>query len=217
MHSRTPFTSVYTPVLLVMVSLSACGGGDPGAPLGQDGAHEHGVADLSLVVDGTEVSVLFQAPAGDILGYEGGEPGEEELAAAREALRGLESNLVAMLGIPEQLECRVVGVSWEGAAHEVLEATGAEGDVDEEGSEGDQAADDHEGEDHEDHGEEDEGGHSDLIADFTITCGAPLEGSSLVLAISDYLEGIEEVDLQAISEGNQVGRRVSASGTEVDL
>jgi len=223
---------LYRSLLLGSLTLAplACQSEPQGEPLGQEGAHEHGVADLSLVVAGREVSVAFQAPAGDLFGSEGGEPTPEERASARVALERIEGSLVAMLGFPEELGCRVVEVSWAGAAEAMLApeadaaSPGASGGSAEGGGEeghvhGEEVAGgSDEGQDPEAEHEHDEGGgHSDVIGDFGIACAGSLDGVTLELAVSEHLEAIQKVDLQAVSGDRQFGRRVAASGTRLPL
>ena len=211
----------------LLVAPLACGSDPQGEPLGQEGAHEHGVADVSLVVEGREATVFFRLPAGDLFGFEGGEATQEEREVARAALEGVESSLVAMLGIPAELGCRVTEVSWSGAAEGVLDPGGPGGGDGEESetTPAEEATHDHGEADHEhDHegesgedGEHDDGGHSDVIGDFDLACAETLEGVTLRLAFTEYVETLEKIDLQAVAADRQFGRRVPASGARVGL
>jgi hypothetical protein len=195
---RPPHRVARAAAVAALLTLAGCGSGPPGEPLGQEGAHEHGVADLSIVADGPGATVAFQVPAGDILGFEGGEPTAEERASAREVLRRLESELPAMLGLPEELGCRVAAVSWRGAAADVMgDADGADGE--------------------DGRGEEEGTGHSDVGADFELACSAPLAGTTLELQVGRHFDSIGRLDLQAVSEARQFGRRVPADGFRVEL
>lgn len=217
------------PCLLLLAPL-ACESesGPQGEPLGQEGAHEHGVADVSLVAEGQGATVSFRAPAGDLYGFEGGEPTQDEREVARDALQRLESSMVAMLGIPAELGCRVTEVSWSGAAEEVLapvESGGGEGDTEPDGGADQEHDHDHDhgsagGEEESQAGEAEEDdahGHSDVIGDFSIACSEALAGATLRLAFTDHLEAIEKIDLQTVSTDRQFGRRVPASGVRIRL
>lgn len=63
-----------------------------GAPAwGGLGAHEHGVGDLTVAVEGTSVELMLTAPSGDLVGLERAPAGEAELEALRQRVAALES------------------------------------------------------------------------------------------------------------------------------
>lgn len=212
-HPR--YRNVFTLVTTV-VAASACSEGVVGEPLGQEGAHEHGVAAVSMVVEGAEATVTFRAPSGDLWGFERPPRSEEEADARRRALTSLEEGLIAALGLEARLGCTVRSTRWSGAASAPLVRDDAESD------DGHEHGSDH-GHGHQDeHSHEDEHAHdddhgSDAEAEFELECEAPLAGARLALAFSDLFETIERVDLQIVSESQQFGRRVPADGTRIEL
>lgn len=220
-------------LLTAVVAASACSGGVVGEPLGQEGAHEHGVAAVSMVVEGAEATVAFRAPSGDLWGFERRPRSDEEVDARSRALANLEAGLIAALGLDARLGCTVRAVRWSGAAiapadhdesPESDESTGASDDehdhahahdASEQGhGDGHQHEDDH---DHQDHSTDDHDHGSDAEAEFEIACDAPLAGTQLALDFSRFFETIERVDLQVVSESQQFGRRVAAGGTRIRL
>jgi hypothetical protein len=208
-HPR--YRNVLTLVTTV-VAASACSEGVVGEPLGQEGAHEHGVAAVSMVVEGAEATVTFRAPSGDLWGFERPPRSEEEADARRRALTSLEEGLIAALGIETRLGCTVRSTRWSGAASAPLVRDDAESD---DGHE-------HEHEHAHAHSHEDEHAHdddhgSDAEAEFELECEAPLAGTRLALAFSNLFETIDRLDLQIVSESQQFGRRVTADGTRIDL
>jgi len=218
---------------VVLVAVSACSGGVVGEPLGQEGAHEHGVAAVSMVVEGAEANVVFRAPSGDLWGFERPPRTDEEVDVRSGALASLEDGLIAALGLDARLGCSVDTVRWSGAAivppdprdsESSDESTGTsdhdhDHDHDATGSEeehvdGHQHEDDH---DDQDHGTDDHDHGSSAEAEFEISCDAPISGTQLVLDFSSLFETIERVDLQVVSESQQFGRRVAAAGTRIGL
>lgn len=223
--------AVLAPLVLV-----ACGSEMIGEPLGQDGAHEHGIAAVGIIVDGQSATVDFRAPAADLWGFEHPPESQEEIQARDAALAALEAGIVEVIGFAPRLGCRMISTRWDGAA--IL--TAAIGEHREAASSGDEShdhghhehSDDHHGaeDDHPDEGghHDEEGAHHDeedhhdhassnVIAEFDIQCSEALAGSRLTLAVADLFESIEKVDLQAVSEASQFGRRVPARGSSIEL
>jgi len=218
---RTPLC-----VLTAVVAGSSCSSGVIGEPLGQEGAHEHGVAAMSMVVEGNDATLTFRAPAGDLWGFERAPRSDEEVDARRRALTSLEAGLVAALGLDTRLGCAVRAVRWSGAAVSPLVP---QGQASQNASAHAHAHAHAHGHTHDDEGvrshgdggtDEDEYEHehgSDAEAEFEITCEAPLAGTRLTLGLADLFENIERVDLQIVSESQQFGRRVPARGTRIGL
>lgn len=204
---RSPFGK--TAILSVLpLALAACSG-EIGEPLGQEGAHEHGVADVSMVVEGASATVVFTAPSGDLWGFEHAPENAEDRELRSEALSLLERSLVQALGLDVDLGCQVTSVEWSGAAAPLED----EAEPGEDGHEHEDDDHEHEedGDEHEDHG------GSDAVGAFDLTCERPLAGSSLSLAFSEIFEALDRIDLQVVSEERQLGRRVPAQGTEIEL
>lgn len=67
------------------------------------GGHEHGVGQLSMYFDDTDVSLFFHAPAGDLVGYEHYPRDDDE----REQLESVLSYLASgsWLEFPQRAEC----------------------------------------------------------------------------------------------------------------
>ena len=182
---------------LAAMTVAACASGPGDEPLGQDGAHEHGVADVSILVDGAAATVAFEGPSGDLTGVEGDPETEEERAAVAEVVAILEARIVEMLGIPEDLGCRVEAARWDDVAEEVTEPDTGEEDHDHEP-----------GEAHE---------HEDLVGEFDLVCAEPLSGVTLVPDVTRYFPAIGKLDLQLVSGTRQFGRRIPASGYRLEL
>lgn len=82
-------------------------------------AHTHGIGRLEVAVDGSRLSVAFQAPAADVVGFEHAprDQGQREAAAAAERLLRAHAGLFAM---PPSARCRFLSAEvdspWAGDA-----------------------------------------------------------------------------------------------------
>jgi len=114
-------------------------------------AHEHGVAQLTLVQDRSLVTIALDSPLDSIVGFEHAPANAEDKAAlvrAGERLR----DLTALVSLPAAAGCKL-----------------AELDVDLPFTDGDAPA--HAGHEH-DHGHEGDG-HADVSASYTLDCTDP--------------------------------------------
>lgn len=170
-----------------------------GDPVGVVGAHEHGVARLSLAVDASDIHVELEAPGDVLFGFERAPRTEEERNLVAERVARLEAGLASAVVLPEDLGCRAIGpVQLEGVPDHA--------DTDEDAGEGAHAHDDegeHRDPDHEDH----EGEHLEVTAEVTLTCERPPLDVEARLAVLDILPALELVDLTVLtSEGDAAAR-----------
>jgi len=201
-------------LLLSLACADARGTGPGYEPLGQRGAHEHGVAALDIAVDGALATVFLRAPAGDLFGFEHQARTEQEREQRVLALRRLESGLVAMLGL-DALGCTVRASTVEnsGADHPVQHPEHAhDPHPHDDGAHGAAQTPDPDG-----HGEHDSHEGAEFEAEFTLACDAPLGGTDLTLDFRSAFPAIEKLDLQVLSERTAFGQRVPATGTRIAL
>jgi hypothetical protein len=107
------------PAVSTTLSLLLCGGlamcalAQSGHQHGHDssrGAHEHGVASLSLAIDHNTVAMLFETPAVNLLGFEH----RPETMEDRRRLEGIVKRLqqaTTLVAVPPQAGCTQVGVA----------------------------------------------------------------------------------------------------------
>lgn len=208
--------------------LAACGGDQPSA-MGTEGAHEHGVARLNVVVESTTATVEFISPAMGVYGFEYEPTSDEDRRRQAAGLETLRTRFAEMLVFDPGLGCTVepVHVGMEGEAHEHGEdhehdpshhhgedyaGHEAEHAHDEEHAHEDEHAhDDTQG--HDEHGHE---GHAEVHAEFRVTCSGPLSGTRLTLNVGQILPGIEQIDVQVIGD-RPVGGRYRATGSSIQL
>jgi len=185
-------------LLLPAFALFGCGGdADPssgprvaGAPLGVEGAHEHGVVRAGFAVDEARLTLDLEVPADAVFGFEHAPETDEERQTVRDALSRLQENAGALVSLEPDLMCEVDAI-------EMLEAPDADGHEDEPGH------DDH---DHEAAGVE----HSEVRLAVAWRCGTTPEGTPATLQLRDVLPDAELVDLTVITSQGQAGARVAA-------
>jgi len=188
-------------------------------------AHEHGVGQLNIAVDGQQIAMEFHAPGADIVGFEYEASSEEDLAAIEAAIEALEMPM-ELFGVPASAGCSVV------EAHAGLESEEHHDDHDEEkhGDEdhdheeeghddhddhadhddhddhGEDKHDDHD--DHDGHGEEDdhdehehaeEASHTEFHAEYLLNCEDPSKASELTFGYFETFPNALEVEVQIIT------------------
>ncbi|TVP42155.1 MAG: DUF2796 domain-containing protein [Gemmatimonadales bacterium] len=220
------FRRAAVPAAFLAAALTGCGGEESPRPLGQEGAHEHGVARVNLAVDGTRATMAFRAPATEIYGFERAPVTDEERDRRRAGLEAVETRMGEAMIFEPGLGCEVVirERGWDG------ETEAEHGDHDDHAHphdhDHDHAPDDAHAHDHDHDGDVDgpdhdraahgAGGHLDVEAVFDVRCEAPLPGTRLRLAFGEVFPGIVDVDLQ-VASGRTFGGRYRASGVEVEL
>jgi hypothetical protein len=215
--------------------MAACGGDQPAA-MGTEGAHEHGVARLNVVVEGTTATIEFISPAMGVYGFEYEPSTDDDRRRQAEGLETLRTRFAEMLVFDPGLGCTVepIHVGMEGEAHDHA-ASDAHADDEEhvhdpahhEGEEyaGHEAEHAHEEEgehaheeegEHAHEGEQAHDGHAEVHGEFRVTCLQPLAGTRLTLNFGEVLPAVEQLDVQVIGD-RPVGGRYRATGTGVQL
>ncbi|MGH7577941.1 MAG: ZrgA family zinc uptake protein, partial [Longimicrobiales bacterium] len=193
------------------------GVGSSGGSLGTAGAHEHGVARVNVAVEGNGATIEFFAPGQSVYGFEG-EPRDAQQATARAAgIERLKQEVPRMFAFDPSLDCRF------GSPHVELEDDDhAEGEHHDEAATrgGEQEAAPLAEESHEAHESEHTGEeypHDEIHAEVEVQCARSPAGTDLRLAVTESFPEIVQIDLQVLSEAQQSGARVAASGHSVQL
>lgn len=153
-------------------------------------AHEHGVGELNIAVDGNQIAMEFHAPGADIVGFEHPANSAGDIAAIEAALSELK-NPLALFKMPEAAHCSLVEATAE------LEDEHDDHD-DHDDHEGDHADhDDHD--DHDDHAEEDEGQHTEFHAEYLLNCDKMDALDTITFAYFAKFENALEVEVQLVS------------------
>jgi hypothetical protein len=178
-------------VLGLAAALAACGGSAPsddvieldGGNLGEEGAHEHGVARLSLAVDDTEVTLNFRAPGASLYGFEHEPRDAAERRVREEALERVRNGLGGFVSFAPEARCTPEEVHME---HEPGH-----------------------GDDHDHDGAHADGGHTEVEARVLLRCATSPAGTTARLRVADVLPDVVHVDLIVLSGTRQGGARVA--------
>ena len=170
-------------------------------------AHEHGVGELNIAIDGNLVAMELHAPGADIVGFEYEAKSEADKAAIDAALETL-SKPFDLFTLPAAAGCEVKAVeaSLESEAeHE--DAHGheehGEDDHDDHGHE-DHAEKDHDDHAHDDHGHDDhaeEAGdsHTEFHAEYTLECATPDAIATIGFPYFELFENALELEVQMVT------------------
>lgn len=172
-------------------------------------AHEHGVGQLDIAIDGQQVAMELYAPGADIVGFEYAAESDADLAAVDSAATTLAGPLDLFV-LPEAAGCSVV------TAAAGLES---EEDHDDHGDEHDeQGHDDHDDdhdEGHDDHASET--GHTEFHAEYLLTCANPSAITEINFAYFDTFPNALEVEVQIISDAGATSFEVERDAPVLNL
>ncbi len=167
-------------------------------------AHEHGVGELNIAVDGKTVAMEFHAPGADIVGFEYAATSAKDRAAIDAA--------VALLAKPLDLfvptaaaECSVIQA---GAALE------SEEKHDEHDHEKHSEHEAHK--DHDDHAKAD-ASHTEFHAKYTLTCGNPDALAGIDFPYFEAFENALELEVQIVTTSGAQAFEVERDRPMLDL
>lgn len=170
-------------------------------------AHEHGVGDLNIAIDGTTLVMEFRAPGADIVGFEHAAESEADRAAVDAAVATLAAPLELFV-LPAAAECSVIRAS-----------AGLDSEEEHDDHE-DHAAD----EDHYDHAEDgdhaehdDDAGHTEFQAEYRLTCANPGALTDITFAYFDRFENAREVEVQIVTASGAQAFEVERAAPTLDL
>ncbi|GAA6194525.1 DUF2796 domain-containing protein [Phaeobacter sp. NW0010-22] len=167
-------------------------------------AHEHGVGELNIALEGKTVAMELHAPGADLVGFEYEAKSAEDRAAIDTA--------VAMLAKPQELfvlsesaKCSVIQASAELESEEEHE----EHAEDEEHEE--HAEDGH----HEEH--EAEASHTEFHAEYVLTCANPSAINEITFAYFEAFQNARELEVQIVTGAGAQAFEVERDEPILDL
>ena len=177
---------------LLALVLLALGAAAPQAAAAQGRAHVHGVAALSIVVHGTSVEVVLEAPLHALLGFERA----PRTPAEREAVRALAARLrqPQTLFMPSaSARCSLTGVDLASPVlpPDLLGASGAGAAPGPAASPAD--------------------GHADLDASFRWRCDAPAELAGMEVTLLQAFAGLRTLKVQIAGPRGQSAAQLSGT------
>lgn len=173
-------------------------------------AHEHGVGELNIAFDGSQVVMELHAPGADIVGFEYEAESAEDRAAIDEAIALLAKPLEIFI-LPTAAECMVTHASaeLEGEDHD-------EHDEDEHDDHDGETREDHDEDDHDDH-DEDEESHTEFHAEYLLTCSNPEAITGIEFAYFELFENALELEVQIVTGSGASAFEVERDSPSLDL
>ena len=164
-------------------------------------AHEHGVGQLDIAIDGQQIAMELHAPGADIVGFEYAAESAKDLAAVDAAVAKLSAPL-ALFVLPEAAGCSIVEASAGLESEEEHEEHGDEHADDEhakdEHGEHGHDEDEHAEDGHDDHA--DESGHTEFHAEYLLNCAEPSAITGIDFAYFGSFPNALEVEVQIITD-----------------
>lgn len=178
-------------------------------------AHEHGVGQLDIAIEGDKIAMELHAPGADIVGFEYAAKTDEDTAAIKGALETL-SQPATLFVIPQLAGCSVTEANAElesASSHEEHEDQAKHAHEDHEGDHGEHTHDDEH--DHDAHAEE--GGHTEFHAEYLLTCTDISTATSLTFAYFDVFPNALEVEVQIITDSGARAFEVERDAPVLDF
>lgn len=179
-------------------------------------AHEHGVGEMTIAVEGSTFVVELHAPGADIVGFEYAASSEADLAAIEAAIETLSAPLDLFV-MPEAAGCSLVTADAELLSEEGHDDHGHEDhaedghkDHDDHGHEdhAEEGHEDHDDHDHEAHAEDghddhddhaEEASHTEFHAEFILNCANPDALTEINFAYFETFPNALELEIQIAS------------------
>jgi hypothetical protein len=176
------------------------------------GAHVHGIAHLNVALEGKNLYMEFASPAANIVGFEHAPKNQAERDAVESAQNTLK-NAEAVFKLPPAAGARLVEASVVSEAEHDTHHD-AEHDHEGEGRHEDKAGKDHEHHDADEHGSET---HSDFRAVYRFSCQNPDKLATIEVRLFELFPGIEEIEVQILTETKQTAMELTAKKPKIRL
>jgi hypothetical protein len=172
------------------------------------GAHEHGVGQLNIAIEGDRISMELHAPGADIVGFEHHAESAEDRAAVDRAVATLAKPLDLFV-LPAAAECSVVEARAE------LETEMHDEDANEDDH-------DHAEADEDDHAEADgheheEGGHTEFHAEYALNCAVPSAIDRIEFVYFDTFPNAREIELQLVTDSGAEAFEIERDAPVLEL
>ncbi|MGK7907947.1 MAG: DUF2796 domain-containing protein [Synechococcus sp.] len=176
----------------------------------QEESHVHGIVEMNVAVEGSQLYIELVSPAANIVGFEHAPNTDEQEAAVDNAIAVLEAG-DNLLGLPVEAECSLVTAAVESDIHSG-EGDGHsehEGEHEDEHSEHEDEHSGHEDEHEHKHSEHEEEVHSEFVANYEFDCANPEQLQQIEVGLFETFPGIEEIEVQALTDSGQVGKNLT--------
>ncbi|NKC17054.1 MAG: DUF2796 domain-containing protein [Gammaproteobacteria bacterium] len=192
--------------VLLSMNLNA-GPSDHGERHIQQEAHQHGLAEITLAVEGDNIELNLESPAANIVGFEHRASTPAQRRIIDEAKRTLESSkqLFSFIGARCELTESEIDVS---------AVLGTENDEHEEDAHGHHEQPDHADTDHETHSEET---HSEVSANYRFHCEQGSRLAAIALNFFEFFPGIETLKAVWVTDSSQGSADLTAKSNTIYL
>ena len=176
------------------------------------GAHVHGIAHLNVALEGKNLYMEFVSPAANIVGFEHAPKTQAERDAV-EAARNTLKNAEAVFKLPPAAGARLVDADVASTAERDEHHDGEHAHDDEKHH--DEAA----GKDHAHHDADEHKGetHSDFKAVYRFSCQNPDKLDTIEVRLFEQFPGIEEIDVQILTETKQTAAELTPRKAKFNL
>ena len=176
------------------------------------GAHVHGIAHLNVALEGKKLYMEFVSPAANIVGFEHAPKTQAERDAV-ESARNTLKNGEAVFKLPPAAGARLVEASVVSEAehdthHDAEHGHEGEGHHEEKAGKG------HTHHDADDHDRET---HSDFKAVYRFVCQNPDKLANIEVRLFELFPGIEEIEVQVLTETKQTAMELTAKKPKFSL
>ena len=186
------FTLVFRTFSVASVLLIA-----PAAVAGGKGhaAHQHGVAAVNIVGEGSTLTVQLEAPSESIYGFEHEAKKATDIKKRDSAIEKLKTSAEKMFVLEPGLGCKMSGSDIKPFVTEAKENDKKLSKKD----------------------EHKEGTHSEVHATFKFECTKPVAGSKLAFAAKKYFKSLSTLKVQVLSGEKQDGTTIKNDKGTVNL
>jgi hypothetical protein len=167
-------------------------------------AHEHGVAEVGVAVDGKTAQIEFTAPGSAIMGFEHEAKTDADKKKMADAFAKFKANAATMFAFDAALGCSVT-TKQIGVAEE------HDHDHDHDAKEHKHDAKGH------DHGHKHDHDHADVRALVDVNCKQSLEGSTLRFAVKRFFPEAETLRVQVVGANFQTGAELKGNRNSIQL
>jgi hypothetical protein len=176
------------------------------------GAHEHGVANLNVAVEGNNIYIEFSSPAANIVGFEHHPRTHDQRDAIKGAVNKLQKG-DALFILSAESESKLVkstiDTDIDKDADHLSESEHDHGEEEHQGQEenhdkGHSEADEHER-------------HSDFKAEYHFVCKKPDRLSQIDVMLFRVFPGIEHIEVQVIAGTKQTAVELTAKKNKISL
>lgn len=184
-----------------------------------EGPHEHGVGNMNVVIDKSELLIELEIPGADIVGFEHPAVADADISAVQSALKTLDQ-ATTLFQLAPDAGCTLHSTSLETDLLEDDSAHGSDDDHDDHAKEGDHGHEDHAHDDHHEHDahdEHDEEIHGSFRAVYEFDCATPDALDGVATTLFEVFPSLESLRAQSVGLNGQSAQDLSRDSSVLGL